>query len=161
MLAQSRVVELFGVRLIPIDVCRLRSSNFTIGIDPSFRRRRPRCCQRCLHLPEFADARILLTDHIETVDARGQHVQTDKVRSLFLLRHTGSPGSLICESNAGPKEGSSWSDLQTKARMSNSLEASEGIVDNGKRGGASPACSRSESEFLAGPVVKERTTIAA
>jgi hypothetical protein len=45
--------------------------------------------------------------------------------------------------------------------MSNSLEASEGIVDNGKGGGASFACSRSKSELSAGPAVKESTTIAA
>jgi hypothetical protein len=38
--------------------------------------------------------------------------------------------------------------------------ASEGIVGNGKRGGAGPTCSRSESEFSAVLDVKERATIA-
>jgi hypothetical protein len=74
MLAQSRIVELFGVRLVPIDVRRLRSSKFTIGIDPSFRRRRRPCRQGCPHLPEFVDARIPLTEHTETADACGQRV---------------------------------------------------------------------------------------
>jgi hypothetical protein len=72
MLAQSRVVELFGVRLIPIDVRRLRSSKFTIGIDPSFFRWRLGRCQGCPLLPEFVDARIPLADHAEKADACGQ-----------------------------------------------------------------------------------------
>jgi hypothetical protein len=40
--------------------------------------------------------------------------------------------------------------------MSNSLEASEGILGNGNRGGASPARSRNESKFSAVPDVKDK-----